>query len=292
MDPEPSSASPEAGGGDSLAIHCEGSLQITEGGDCPYIKSESQPEQSPLTGSLDEFLVSALKSRQERLFLLKLDREFCNFIENPSQDVLEFPWLNSYYRMMIHRSAVYFQLARKVDPLLKRITLSKTEDSAIPPLRFCDLVEEEHGEPLFKPVKVLKRCSSRPGSVGETRCNAPGLERRSGSIEQREKAYAEARARIFQEHASDGSNVSRASTAGSDRVMASTEDQCEMRLIEERTSALELSTGTAKRKSGLMRRTSTSSTASSSGTAVTNGDYASSTSSSSGAGYQSPEQES
>jgi hypothetical protein len=33
--------------------------------------------------ALDEFLVNALKNRQERLFLLKLDREFCSFINNP-----------------------------------------------------------------------------------------------------------------------------------------------------------------------------------------------------------------
>ncbi|KAF9957599.1 R3H domain-containing protein 1 [Mortierella alpina] len=132
MDPESSGTSPEVGDVDLLAAHSRDSVQITESGDCPYDESESQQEMSPsTTGALDEFLVSALKSRQERLFLLKLDREFCNFIENQSQDTIEFPWLNSYYRMMIHRSAIYFQLARKVDPLLRRITLSKTENSAM-----------------------------------------------------------------------------------------------------------------------------------------------------------------
>ncbi|KAF9094647.1 R3H domain-containing protein 1 [Mortierella sp. AD031] len=82
-------------------------------------------------GSLDKFLLTALQNRQDRLFLLKLEREYCNFIEDPSEDVLEFPWLNSYYRMMIHRSAIYFQLARKVDANQKKITLSKTEHSAM-----------------------------------------------------------------------------------------------------------------------------------------------------------------
>ena len=48
-----------------------------------------------------------------------------------SQQPLEFPWLNSYYRMMIHRSAIYFQLSRKVDPLNKQITLSKNSCSAM-----------------------------------------------------------------------------------------------------------------------------------------------------------------
>jgi len=37
----------------------------------------------PDNPGLDEFLVTALKNRQDRIFLLKLDREFCSFINNP-----------------------------------------------------------------------------------------------------------------------------------------------------------------------------------------------------------------
>lgn len=33
--------------------------------------------------ALDVFLVNALKNRVDRIFLLKLDRDFCNFINNP-----------------------------------------------------------------------------------------------------------------------------------------------------------------------------------------------------------------
>ncbi|KAF9302976.1 R3H domain-containing protein 2, partial [Linnemannia elongata] len=80
--------------------------------------------------SLDEVLLTALQNRQDRLFLLKLEREYCNFIEDPSKELLEFPWLNSYFRMMIHRSAIYYRLARTVDAAQKKIVLSKTEHSA------------------------------------------------------------------------------------------------------------------------------------------------------------------
>ncbi|KAG0350277.1 hypothetical protein BGZ54_003923, partial [Gamsiella multidivaricata] len=77
-----------------------------------------------------------------------------------------------------------------------------------PALRFCDLVEEEEeeeeekvNEPLVKPMKVLKRCPPRPVSACETRYgnnnNSATTHRRPASIEEREKAYAEARARIF-----------------------------------------------------------------------------------------------
>ncbi|KAF9992654.1 hypothetical protein BGZ65_011982, partial [Modicella reniformis] len=40
--------------------------------------AESSGNEAPL----DEFLLAALKNRQDRLFLLRLDREYCNFIGN------------------------------------------------------------------------------------------------------------------------------------------------------------------------------------------------------------------
>ncbi|KAG0368569.1 hypothetical protein BGZ54_001650 [Gamsiella multidivaricata] len=149
--------------------------------------------------ALDEFLVGLLKNKQERIFLLKLDREFCNFLNNPAQEHLEFPSLNSYYRMVIHRVANYFKITRVVDPQQK-IILFKTEQSAIPALRFPDLVEEEEEQPV-KPMKVLKRNPNRSSSGVSTPDGTSEPDRKTISMEEREKAYAEARKRIFQEEA-------------------------------------------------------------------------------------------
>ncbi|KAF8946922.1 R3H domain-containing protein 1 [Haplosporangium gracile] len=147
--------------------------------------------------ALDEFLVNALKNRQERIFLLKLDREFCSFINNPSQPQLEFPTLNGYYRMMVHKVANYFKLTRIVDPSQK-IILFKTESSAIPPLRISDLAEEEDEQPV-KMMKLLKRNPGRSSSKSATLDGSSEPERKPMSIKEREEAYAKARARIFQE---------------------------------------------------------------------------------------------
>ncbi|KAF9928069.1 R3H domain-containing protein 1 [Linnemannia zychae] len=147
--------------------------------------------------ALDEFLVNALKNRQERIFLLKLDREFCSFINNPSQPQLEFPTLNGYYRMMVHKVANYFKLTRIVDQSQK-IILFKTESSAIPPLRISDLAEEEDEQPV-KMMKVLKRNPDRVSSGSVTPDGTSEPERKPMSIKEREEAYARARARIFQE---------------------------------------------------------------------------------------------
>ncbi|GJJ73011.1 hypothetical protein EMPS_05369 [Entomortierella parvispora] len=154
----------------------------------------------PDNPALDEFLVNALKNRQDRIFLLKLDREFCSFINNPSQNQLEFPSLNSYYRMVIHRVANYFKITRLVDPQQKKIILFKTENSAIPALRFSDLVEEEEEQPV-KPMKLLKRNPNRPAGGQNGADGTPEPDRKTISIKEREEAYAKARARIFQEEA-------------------------------------------------------------------------------------------
>ncbi|KAF9960766.1 R3H domain-containing protein 1 [Mortierella alpina] len=154
----------------------------------------NEPEDS----ALDEFLVNALKNRQDRIFLLKLDRELCSFINNPSQEKLEFPSMNSYYRMVIHRVANYFKITRMVDPMQKTIVLYKTEQSAIPALRFSDLVEEEEEQPV-KHMKLLKRNPDRLFNGSSTSDGSAEPDRKPLSIKEREEAYAKARARIFQE---------------------------------------------------------------------------------------------
>ncbi|KAF9941800.1 R3H domain-containing protein 1 [Mortierella alpina] len=154
----------------------------------------NEPEDS----ALDEFLVNALKNRQDRIFLLKLDRELCSFINNPGQDKLEFPSMNSYYRMVIHRVANYFKITRMVDPMQKTIVLYKTEQSAIPALRFSDLVEEEEEQPV-KHMKLLKRNPDRLFNGSSASDGSAEPDRKPLSIKEREEAYAKARARIFQE---------------------------------------------------------------------------------------------
>ncbi|KAF9428746.1 R3H domain-containing protein 1, partial [Podila epigama] len=148
--------------------------------------------------TFDEFLITALKNRNDRIFLLKLELEFTNFINNQSQDQLDFPSLNSYYRMVIHRVANYFKLTRVVDPLHKTIIMYKTDQSAIPALRFSDLMEEEE-EQTIKPMKLLKRAPTNPPAGASPTDSSSEPDRRTISIKEREEAYARARARIFQE---------------------------------------------------------------------------------------------
>ncbi|KAF9158865.1 hypothetical protein DFQ26_007169 [Actinomortierella ambigua] len=153
----------------------------------------------PFNATLDEFLMTALRSNKDRMFLLKLDREFGFFISDPLKNKLEFPTMNSYHRMVIHRVANYFNLRRIVHPVHKTVVLFKTEYSAIPALRFSDLVEEEE-EQVIKPIQLLRRNPDRTTTtMNEAGESTPEPERKTMTIKEREEAYAKARARIFQE---------------------------------------------------------------------------------------------
>ncbi|KAG0220207.1 R3H domain-containing protein 1 [Mortierella sp. NVP41] len=193
--PQPSQEPTSTQTSDSSTSQHEPVIKLAKSLEALEVEDESNDSQDM---ALDEFLVNALKNRQERIFLLKLDREFCSFINNPSQPQLEFPTLNGYYRMMVHKVANYFKLTRIVDPTQK-IILFKTEESAIPPLRISDLAEEEDEQPV-KLMKVLKRTPGRPSSSGSaTPDGSSEPERKPMTIKEREEAYAKARARIFQE---------------------------------------------------------------------------------------------
>ncbi|CAG8630750.1 3222_t:CDS:2, partial [Acaulospora morrowiae] len=150
----------------------------------PNLDNELTPENSENSSEvdfntgLDGFLLAALKNPKDRLFLLKLDREMERFINDKNHTRLEFPPMNSYQRLIVHRVAQYFKLSHVVDNSGK--------------------AEEEKPE---KSVKIMRRQQIDPQktrSTGDSDSNSEG-ERKILTIEEREAAYQKARARIFKD---------------------------------------------------------------------------------------------
>ncbi|CAM0141518.1 hypothetical protein VKS41_003766 [Umbelopsis sp. WA50703] len=169
--------------------------------------------------ALDAVILAALRKPQDRMFLLKLDLEFENFINNPARVRLDFPQMNSYQRLIVHRVATYFKLTHLFDPVRRSIYLCKNVSTEIPAVRFADLVEKEE-EPASTPkFQIMQRASSdrghRKGDVSPADSNQSsdgknGLSRKQMTLEQRQVAYEEARARIFQDfesNSAEGSEV-------------------------------------------------------------------------------------
>ncbi|CAG8707580.1 20434_t:CDS:2 [Gigaspora margarita] len=201
--------STQSGAGSSTLISTIDLMQTPSrsGSSSPNFEVELTPEQSAHLGEidfntgLDGFLLAALKNPKDRLFLLKLDREMERFINEKNHTRLEFPPMNSYQRLIVHRVAQYFKLSHVVDSSGKAVVLYKSSDTQIPILRFSDLLEQEEEKPE-KSVKIMRRqqinAQSQLRSTGDSDSNSEG-ERKILTIEEREAAYQKARARIFKD---------------------------------------------------------------------------------------------
>ncbi|KAI8996806.1 single-stranded nucleic acid binding R3H [Pilobolus umbonatus] len=74
----------------------------------------------------DEFIIDLLKKPQERLFLLKLEMEIEGFIKDEQRLRFDFPGMNSYQRLMVHKLAPYYKLNHYHDAMRKAVYVCKT----------------------------------------------------------------------------------------------------------------------------------------------------------------------
>jgi hypothetical protein len=157
-------------------------------------------------GPLDPVLVAGLENARERLTLLKFEDQIVRFLRNPREPHLNFPPLSSYHRLIVHRLAQRCSLEHQTadynpyeNSSARVVTLFKTPQSTVPRVLLIDLSPDRQ-TPAITPasaprIMMRKRSAPRPGANGG-RGNA---DKATPSLQDRERAYAEARARIFGE---------------------------------------------------------------------------------------------
>ncbi|KAI8138934.1 single-stranded nucleic acid binding R3H [Fennellomyces sp. T-0311] len=91
---------------------------------------QQQPAE-PHTNTLDTFILTLLKKPQERIFLLKLEKDLEAFINNHQLYRLDLPQMNSYQRLMVHKVAPYFNLSHFYEPMRKSVFLCKNQFTAM-----------------------------------------------------------------------------------------------------------------------------------------------------------------
>ncbi|KNC96694.1 uncharacterized protein SPPG_07906 [Spizellomyces punctatus DAOM BR117] len=185
--------------------------------------------------SVDPLLLTAVRSSKDRLFVLKLDQRCDEFLKDASQTRLEFPQMNSYQRLIVHRVAQYFKLVHVADSARRAVVLYKNADSETPCLRLCDIPLDAStaSQSAVSSIRIMQRHShhhnhshNRASRHSSTDSGSEGANGPSGafkSIEEREAAYQAARARIFQEDSeSDVSSTSRTSNQSNSTTGKST----------------------------------------------------------------------
>jgi hypothetical protein len=161
-----------------------------------------------LVNSVDQFLREALQNPRERLSVLRMEQDIEKFIQDPTQQQMEFHQLpTSYLRLAAHRVAQHYSLQSMVlldnnlpDSSASRIIVRKTSDARVPLIRLAEIpanlpTEDNNGTGVVK-VAIKQRPQKR--SQGTNSSNANSSKNNSlKSVEERKEEYNRARARIF-----------------------------------------------------------------------------------------------
>lgn len=173
------------------------------------------------------FLTETLrKSLKDRQFLYKIEQDFIKFVKD-SAETFNIIHNSSYNRMLIHKTADYFQLEHRCDHNHTTIILSKNQNTRLPEETFKDMMNNINQQEMDNDQKklILKRDSTslddspsssfdKDKSPDNSYLNGSLSDSsRSRSLEEREENYEKVRARIFNQ---DSAQNSKCSTVSND----------------------------------------------------------------------------
>lgn len=196
------------------------------------VVSESKPrsDDGEVPG-IDSALMSALRDPRERLPLFRLEKALVEWmqqgdgewievggpfnsriwkqqqVEVPNNDMVRPGTSTSFQRCVLHRLADRFGIVREQGSY-DMIRLIRLPESRIPNELLQDLdpstysTAENEAKPKPRKMKIMKRSSDPSNRLGQ-QAKQDGSKGTRQSFLDKEKAYAEARARIFQESESD-----------------------------------------------------------------------------------------
>ncbi|KAI8801708.1 hypothetical protein BJ742DRAFT_572932 [Cladochytrium replicatum] len=191
------------------------------------------------TSTIDAFLVATARNPKDRLFLLKCDQDIGNLLASNSPSRLEYVDMNSYQRLIIHRIAQHYKMGHYVDKMRRAVIVHRTPESEFPKERLQDIPlldpttqsdsTDQTLDPAVNtataqnsanttPVRIMLRGNNNnnnqhphnqrhPSSYQRNNNTANHPRNDSRTIEEREAAYQAARAKIFQEDASDSGSL-------------------------------------------------------------------------------------
>ena len=149
---------------------------------------------------LDPVLMAGLRDARNRALVLKIESSVDQFLKS-GRARLEFPPLVSYQRLIVHRVAEYYALAHTVmtsdapDNGKRVVALARTPDTRVPSVRLKDAIAPPSGADGAGAVSGKVKIAKPGGNFKQARTT--NLDLPSVPLEQREDAYAAARARIM-----------------------------------------------------------------------------------------------
>lgn len=188
------------------------------------------------SSNLDDVLFGALNDSKNRMFVLRLEQTILRFLHTVQQQSIELDPMNSFYRLLAHKLADYYDIGHTSNLEGTSVVVYKLAEMHPPSIRLCDIdvgsptpnddEPPKSEEPIKKKPLLLKKRPQQPSDeqpISESATDTPDQvssepekpEETSGSVtptsrlaplEAREAAYQEARARIFQNFNNTSSN--------------------------------------------------------------------------------------
>ncbi|KAF1960223.1 hypothetical protein CC80DRAFT_288829 [Byssothecium circinans] len=190
----------------------------------------------------DEKLIEALQSPRDRLFVVKIEQDFIDFIKDSRENEYCLPNCNTFYRMLAHRLADYYLLGHVVDSTMTGVRITRTPYCRIPPplSQMVDATKSADTPPVDLPArKIMRRGDEKSGT--NTTANSENPSKATSEVggsdggndtgnkskdksaltrEEREARYREARERIFGSAEGEGSESPDASTSAEGKDMS------------------------------------------------------------------------
>ncbi|KAK1253552.1 hypothetical protein MKX07_001629 [Trichoderma sp. CBMAI-0711] len=162
----------------------------------------------------DEKLLEALAAPRDRLFLLRLEKDVIDFVQDSKEPYIDLPPSNSFCRMLTHKLADYYHMTHSYERSLGAVRIFRTPFCRVPPslatmVPQTTVVVSSTPPPAVLPRKIMRRGQDEEGGAASTGASKATSEIGSESKdkqppaaqklsrEEREEIYKVVRQRIF-----------------------------------------------------------------------------------------------
>ncbi|KAF4334335.1 R3H domain protein [Fusarium beomiforme] len=191
----------------------------------PQSSSSEQPPGAPLgaPGSSDALgviyrqapddkLLEAMASPKDRLFLLRLEKQVIDFVQDSKEPYMDLPPSNSFCRMLTHKLADYYHMTHSFEPHVGSVRIFRTPFCRVPTSLALinpspSAPSSSTPPPAVLPKKIMRRGQDSEGGpsaspskpTSETGSDAKDKPAANQKLtrEEREELYKLARERIF-----------------------------------------------------------------------------------------------
>ncbi|PHH80830.1 hypothetical protein CDD82_1488 [Ophiocordyceps australis] len=165
----------------------------------------------------DEKLLDALASPRDRYYLLRLEKDVIEFVQDSKEPYMDLPPSNSFCRMLTHKLADYYHMTHSFEPNIGSVRIFRTPFCRVPPSLATmtpqpSVSTSSTPPPAVLPMKIMRRGqpqeieavgadvskpTSESGSDGKEGKEKQPIPKEKLSREEREEMYKLARERIF-----------------------------------------------------------------------------------------------